>query len=61
MEKITPTWSPGGRNCQEKREESMLPGRRTSLAEGWEIREKEDDKISAGWLGHKGLQRNHEG
>lgn len=33
----------------------MFLGRRISLVEGWEIREKEDDKISVGWLGYKGL------
>ena len=38
---------------QEKREDSMLSGRRTNLGEGLEIREKEDGKINADSWGIK--------
>lgn len=36
-----------------RRKESMLLGRRSSLGEDLVVREKEDCKISAGWLGYK--------
>lgn len=48
MNKIIPTWRPGIQKVsQEKREDSMLSGRRTNLGEGLEMREKEDGKINA--------------
>lgn len=49
MNKIIPTWRPGIQKevSQEKREDSMLSGRRTNLGEGLEMREKEDGKINA--------------